>query len=154
MDHMAEWEDMGQSEDPGQWRGQAITLSPKTVFCPHGYGLCHIDMVRGLLVAHSAEASEAWDPPDFCAQFTADFRDLREIGCRLWPVCWLYMLAPPSLSSATVLSVTSPIPPQPPCLDGSDFFLIFNYCCWASFIMCETTSDQVELFEVINFDQI
>ena len=102
MDHMAEWEDMGQSEDPGQWRGQAITLSPKTVFCPHGCGLCHIDTVRGLLVAHSAEASEVWDPPDFCAQFTADFRDLRRwaagFGLCAGSTCWLPRPSPLQLS--------------------------------------------------------
>lgn len=126
MDHMAEWEDVGQSEDPGQWSGQAITLSPKTVFCPHGCGLCHIDMVRGLLVTHSAEASEAWDPPDFCAQFTADFRDLREMGCRLWPVCWLYMLAPPSLSSATVLSPLPSLPNHPVWMGRTSFLFLIT----------------------------
>ena len=43
----------------------------------------HTDIVRGLLVAHSAEVSEAWDPPDFCAQLTADFRGLGEMGYRM-----------------------------------------------------------------------
>lgn len=92
MGHMA---DMGQREDPGQWSGQAVIIAPKTIFCPHGSGLCHIDMVRGLLVARSAEASEAWDPPDFCAPFTARLWDLREMGRQLWAACWLYLLAAP-----------------------------------------------------------
>lgn len=74
MGHVAMWEDLGPGEDPETQSIQSRTscavfviISLQTLFL-HVNGLCHVGTVRGLLVAHRAEASGAWDPPDVCAQ--------------------------------------------------------------------------------------
>lgn len=61
MGHMAKWEGVGLAEDPEPQGIQSrtfcsvfVTVSLQTVFYLHGSELCHVDVVRGLLVSHCA----------------------------------------------------------------------------------------------------